>query len=407
MGTDISFVIERKCKNCYIVIMFQFMAVCALGLEKVLGNEIKKAGWSIIESDSGRVFFQGPENVIYSGNLRLRTCDRIFLVPARFKARDFDQLFEGIRAVDWQDYFKKNTRIVIDKVRINYSKLNSQKAVQKVAHKAVYDKLCNLWGMNSLPESGEKCDIRLHLEKDVVTVLLDLSGAPLNRRGYRKDGGEAPIRETLAAALILLMNWKRKIPLHDPFCGSGTFAAEAALYACNAAPGLGRSFGFENLAVFNKDLYKEEWIKAASEIRTDCLYRITGSDISQEAVLRSRLNVEHAMVTAGRALQAIGSDNRLPRPEFIQSDFRDLQAPFEQGMIITNPPYGERLGDREEAIKLYEDMQCLKTNFKGWALGLITLQEDFPVYFGKKEEKKRQVKDGNLETFFFKYNNLG
>ena len=186
MGTDISFVIERKCKNCYIVIMFQFMAVCALGLEKVLGNEIKKAGWSIMESDSGRVFFQGPENVIYSGNLRLRTCDRIFLVPARFKARDFDQLFEGIRAVNWQDYFKKNTRIVIDKVRINYSKLNSQKAVQKVAHKAVYDKLCNLWGMNSLPESGE-IDF---LQGALVHVRAGMVAAPLLVVGRKVlDGG--------------------------------------------------------------------------------------------------------------------------------------------------------------------------------------------------------------------------
>lgn len=398
--------IERICKKCYIVNMFRFLAVCAIGVEKVLGNEIKKSGWSIIESNPGRVLFQGPEAVIYSGNLRLRTCDRIFLVTGKFKAYNFDQLFEEVRNIQWQDYFKKNTKIVIDKVRINHCKLNSQKAVQKIAHKAIYDKLCSVWKMNSLPESGEKSDIRLHLEKDMVTVLLDLSGAPLNRRGYRKDGGEAPIRETLAAALILLMNWKRKIPLHDPFCGSGTFAAEAALYACNAAPGLGRSFGFENLAIYNKAIHQEEWKKAASEIRTDCQYRITGSDISLEAVMRARLNAEHAMVTAGRALQAIGSDNKLIRPEFIQSDFRDLQAPFEEGMLLTNPPYGERLGDKEEAVNLYKDMRILKTNFKNWDLGLITSQEDFPVYFESREDKKKQIKDGNLETFFFRYSKL-
>jgi putative N6-adenine-specific DNA methylase len=254
-----------------------------------------------------------------------------------------------------------------------------------------------------MPESGAQSDVRVYIDKDRVRLLLDLSGAPLHKRGYRIEGGTAPMRETLAASLLQLMGWRRKMPLHDPFCGSGTFVCEAALYAYNVAPGFGRHFAFENLAIF--DAHSEEKVRKeeAAKIRTDCLVRISGSDIDGGAVELSRLNAEHACVLAGRALQLVGSDARLPRPEFTQSDFADLTAPYENGILIGNPPYGERLGDAAEARLLYRRMPVLFERFPGWHSGFITTHTDFESAIGKKAALCKKIKGGNLDTSFYMF----
>jgi len=383
--------------------MFTLVALCAIGAEKVLANEIKKLGYTPIGNALGRVTFTCPEEGLFRSNLCLRTADRVFLQMASFKAYDFDDLFEGIKALHWQDYFKKDVRLVIDKVRTKQSKLSSEHSIQGITHKAIYSKLGDVWKMHSMPETGSESVVRIYIEKDNVLVLLDLSGLPLHKRGYRTEGGIAPLRETVACVLLQLMCWRRKTPLHDPFCGSGTLAAEAALYAYNVAPGFGRRFALENLAIYNQKLALTIRQQEAEKIRPDCVARITGTDIDPVAIERARGNVERACVTAGRALQSIGSDMRVQRPDFEVADFKDIAAPYESGLIITNPPYGERIGDAEQAEALYKEMAVLFDEFRGWDFGFITSNDCFTTAIGKKPQQVKKIKSGNLDTNFYMY----
>jgi len=384
--------------------MITLVALCALGAEKILGNEIKRLGYKPISNAPGRVTYTCDQNGMFRSNLCLRTADRVYLQVAQFKAEDFDTLFEGIQAVNWQDFFTKDSKITIDKVRSHHSKLNSEHSVQGMVQKAVYKKLGSVWHMEVMPESGIESKIRIYIEQDEVIALLDLSGTPLNRRGYRKDGGIAPIRETMAAILLQLMMWRRKTPLHDPFCGSGTIAAEAVLYAYDIAPGFGRRFALESLPIFNAADAEEIKRQEAAKIKPDAIARITGTDIDPSAIENARANVERACVTAGRALQLIGADYRIQRPDFEVSDFADLHAPYDEGMIIANPPYGERLGDAQQADELYQSMASLFVDFPNWQMGFITSHEAFETSIGKKASKKRTLKAGSLDTCFYMYN---
>lgn len=383
--------------------MNNFVALCAVGAEKILGNEIKHLGYKLNGNAPGRVNFFGDDEAVYRTNLCLRTSDRVYLQMAEYPAENFDQLFDGCYRVNWQDYFRKDVRIVVDKVRVYKSKLNSEHSIQGMIQKAIYKKLGEKWHMLTLPESGAECDIRVYLDENKVQILLDTSGEALHKRGYRTDGGIAPLRETTAAILLQQMMWKRKTPLHDPFCGSGTIAIEAALYAFNVAPGLGRHFAFENHTYYNQQKFLEIRKEEASKIRTDVETRITGSDVDPAAVARARLNAEHACVMAGRALQMIGSDNRVPRPDFIESDFADLQAPYDSGLILCNPPYGERLGDAEQAEILYNQMASLFTDFPEWQLGVITSYKKFQECIGRYATQLKSLKAGNLETTLYIY----
>lgn len=383
--------------------MNTLVALCAIGAEKILGNEIKHLGYKLVSNAPGRVSFLGDEKSFYRANLCLRTADRLYLQLAEYDAFNFDELYDGAYEINFQDFFHKDTRIVVDKVRINHSKLNSEHSVQGIVHKAIYSKLGKVWNMQSLPESGEQSDIRVYIEKNKVLILLDLSGLPLHKRGYRTDGGTAPLRETAAAILLQEMMWRRKTPLHDPFCGSGTIPIEATLYAFNVAPGFGRRFALENLQIYNQELETEVREEEAAKIRTDVEVRITGSDIDANAVERAKRNAEHACVMAGKALKSIGRNEHIPRPDFIQSDFAELSAPYEEGILLCNPPYGERLGDAEEAEKLYSKMHSLLLDFPSWNMGFITSNEKFEECFGKKASKSKKLKSGNLDTTFYMY----
>ena len=320
------------------------VALCAVGAEKILGNEIKHYGYKLHSNAPGRVSFFGDDDALFKCNLCLRTADRIYLQLAEYEALDFDSLYDGTYAVSWQDYLKKDSRIVVDKVRSYKSKLNSEHSIQGIIHKAIYSKLGDVWHMKTMPETGFQSDIRVYVDSNKVFVLLDLSGLPLHKRGYRVDSGTAPLRETTAAALLQEMMWRRKTPLHDPFCGSGTIPIEATLYAFNVAPGFGRRFALENLPFYDEKKAEEIRCQEAEKIRTDVEVRITGSDIDPKAIERSKKNAEYACVTAGRALKSIGISRHIPRPDFIQSDFSELAAPYETGLLLMNPPYGERLG---------------------------------------------------------------
>ncbi len=383
--------------------MVELVALCALGAEKILANEIKHLDYKTTGNAHGRVYFMCPEEGMYRANLCLRTADRIYLVLNRFKASDFDALFDGVKNISWQDYFSKDVKVTVDKIRTSGSKLSSEHSVQSIVHKAIYQKLGDVWHMKVLPESGNNADVRVYIEKDEVLVLLDLSGEPLNKRGYRTHGGNAPLRETLASVLIQNMLWRRKIPLHDAFCGSGTILIEAAMYAYNVAPGFGRHFALENLAIFDRKAADEIRKKEAEKIRPEVTARITGTDIDPRAIELARINAEHACVTAGRALQSIGSDARIQRPDFEVADFSAIRAPYPEGMIISNPPYGERLGDAVQAEELYRKMSTLFEAFPDWSMGFITSNENFENCIGKTSEAKRKLKAGNLDTCFYMY----
>ena len=384
--------------------MNTLVALCAVGAEKILGNEIKHLGYKLISNAPGRVTFEGDDDALFRANLCLRTADRLYLQLAQYKAFGFDDLYDGAYAVNWQDFLKKDSRIVVDKVRVYKSKLNSQNSIQGMVHKAIYAKLGDVWHMQTLPETGEESDIRVYVDDNQVYILLDLSGLPLHKRGYRTDGGLAPLRETTAAVLLQEMMWRRKTPLHDPFCGSGTIAIEATLYAFNVAPGLGRRFALENLPIYNAARAEEIRAQEAANIRTDVEVRITGSDIDARAIERSKQNAEHACVMAGRALKSIGISKHIIRPDFVQADFADLSAPYDSGLLICNPPYGERLGELEEVKELYGKMDSLWKDFPGWDLGVITSCDTFQDDFAHNANKIKNFKAGNLDTYFYIYN---
>lgn len=384
--------------------MFTLVALCAVGAERTLSLELKQLGYSPVSNAPGRVVFTSDNSdVLFRANLCLRTADRVYLQLASFHADNFDSLFDGVKSIDWQDYFRKDVRVTIDKVRTHQSKLSSEHTIQSMVHKSIYTKLGEVWHISVLPESGEEATVRIYIEKDIAQVLLDLSGEPLNKRGYRTHGGDAPIRETFAATLLQQMCWRRKTPLHDPFCGSGTFPIEATLYAYNVAPGFGRHFALENLTIYDEKAALHIKQSEAEKIRPECMARITGSDIDPKAIERARINAEHACVTAGRALQLIGSDQRIQRPDFIEASFDSIAAPFDSGLIIANPPYGERLGTSQEAELLYNDMASLFQSFHGWQMGIITAHPNFEKAIGRKATKAKRFKCGNLDTVFYSY----
>lgn len=392
--------------------MAVLLALCAVGAEPILSNELKLLGFKPINRLPGRVFFTSTETEpevlsIMRANFYLRTADRIYCVLQEFEADNFDTLFDTIARLDWQRFFYKDSKITIDKVRTFKSILSSEHAIQKAVHKAICTRLCSAWNMSVLPETGKEYTVRIYIEHNRAYVLLDLSGEPLHRRGYRLSGGAAPMRETLAAVLLQCMQWKRKFPLHDAFCGSGTIPIEAAWFAYNIPPGINRSFAFEDFACYSskkdRQIIEEERRKGALAIRTDCMVRISGSDIDAEAVHRAQINTERACMLAGRALQRIGKDNRIPRPEFIQADYTELEAPYPEGVLLSNPPYGERIGDEAQALALYEKMTGLPQAFRQWRIGFITDKPAFADTFLRAGIvcKKRPLKSGNLNTCLY------
>lgn len=383
--------------------MDTFVALCAVGAEKILGNEIKKLGYKLAGNAPGQVSFTAELDAMYRANMCLRTCDRIYLQLAEYEARNFDDLFEGAYQIAWEDIFRKNARVVVDKVRLHDSRLDSEHSVQGMIHKAIYTRLGDVWHMRSLPESGERVDVRVYVEKDFVKVLLDTSGEALHKRGYRTDGGVAPLRETTAAVLLQEMLWRRKTPLVDPFCGSGTIVGEALLYAHDVAPGIVRDFAFENFVFYDEKRLKKIRLEEAKKIRTDVEVRIAGSDSDEDAIIRAQKNISRACAIAEDALQMIGSDAKIARPEFMVADFADLSAQYEHGLILTNPPYGERLGDAAEAERLYKKMSVLWQNFPAWEFGVITTNKKFQECFGHYASLLKSIKAGNLDTCLYIY----
>ena len=380
--------------------MLEAVALCAVGAEKTVSNELRKLSLAVSEGGFGRVRFRADSDGLYRALMGLRAADRLLLEVTCFKALDFDDLFEGVRREPWEDYIPSGLGLKVAKVRTNRSVLKAETSVQAVVHKAAAERLCAKLKVNRLPENSDEAELRVYIEKDQASVLLDLSGAPLFKRGYRTRGGTAPLRETTAAAIILHSGWRRKFPLYDPFCGAGTIAIEAAMFAWNIAPGIGRRFAIEHLLLGNKKTERRVRDEFLEKIDFTNLVRIGGSDSA--SVAAAQANMEQAITLAGQR-----KPDNLP---FFKVLPMERAAPFTQseeaGFIITNPPYGRRLGDVESAEKTYSEMGKLIANFPGWKLVLICDHPGFESFFGRKADSCREITNGAINSYLYQYEKL-
>ena len=408
------------------------VAFCAIGAEKVVSNELKKlaslgagqaekgppekqAAYTILESGFGRVRFKTDLAGLYRALMSLRAADRLLLEVGTFPAPDFDALFDGTGNIPWEGLIPRSMGLKVGKVRSSASRLKAETSVQAVVHKAAAERLCKQYGVRRLPEPGgaQQAELRVYMEKDTAAILLDLSGESLFKRGYRPAGGIAPLRESTAAAIILLSGWRRKFPLYDPFCGSGTILIEAALYAWDQAPGLGRRFTLSDLAVADKnteEAIRRELLEKIDYSRPVC---ITGSDADEKAVTLARANLRRAMELPKKAFAASGQNveiNCLPMekaaPVKRAGAGNNSAHGTAQGFIITNPPYGNRLGEIEEAEARYAEMASLRASFPGWKLSLISNHKGFESHFGRKADACRLLKSGALDTWLYQYEKL-
>jgi putative N6-adenine-specific DNA methylase len=353
--------------------------------------------------------------------MALRAADRVLLEAGSFPAGDFDALFEGTRAAAWEEWIPRDMGLRVEKVRTSRSALKAETSVQAVVHKAAAERLCAAYGVNRLPQGEKAANLRVYIDKDRVLLLLDLSGAPLFKRGYRPQGGVAPLRETTAAALLQLSLWRRRFSLYDPFCGSGTILAEALLYAWDAAPGLGRRFALADLLIADPAL--EEGVRAGllGQVNFDHDIRIGGSDQDPRAVSLAASTLARVRELAlGRlgpsgelragelrgALPELPGLSALPEPRCLPME--EARSPFAggKGFIITNPPYGRRLGEPGDAEARYAAMGALARGFPGWKLAVITDHPGFESFFGRPADSCREITNGVTRSYFFQYGNL-
>lgn len=369
---------------------FELVVPCHFGLEAVTKREIYDLGYEITRVEDGRVTFEGDEEAVCRANVFLRSAERVLLQVGRFHATTFDELFEGIKALPWEDYIPKDGRFWVTKASSIKSKLFSPSDIQSIAKKAMVERLKQSYHLDWFPEDGASYPVRIFLLKDEVMVTIDSSGESLHKRGYRLMTSKAPLTETLAAALIMLTPWKRDRILVDPFCGSGTFPIEAAMMAANIAPGMTRSFTAQKWTnLIPAELWKETVQEAEEMIDKDVQVDIQGYDIDPEVVKAARENAKRA-----------GVDHMI---HFQQREVANLRHPKKYGFVITNPPYGERLEEKEDLPKLYEQIGKAFEGLDSWSLYMITSYEDTERYIGRKADKNRKIYNGMIKTYFYQF----
>ena len=369
---------------------FELVVPCHFGLEAVTKREIYDLGYEITRVEDGRVTFEGDEEAVCRANVFLRSAERVLLQVGRFHATTFDELFEGIKALPWEDYIPKDGRFWVTKASSIKSKLFSPSDIQSIAKKAMVERLKQSYHLDWFPEDGASYPVRIFLLKDEVMVTIDTSGESLHKRGYRLMTSKAPLTETLAAALIMLTPWKRDRILVDPFCGSGTFPIEAAMMAANIAPGMNRSFTAQKWTnLIPAELWKETVQEAEEMIDKDVQVDIQGYDIDPEVVKAARENAKRA-----------GVDHMI---HFQQREVANLRHPKKYGFVITTPPYGERLEEKEDLPKLYEQIGKAFEGLDSWSLYMITSYEDTERYIGRKADKNRKIYNGMIKTYFYQF----
>jgi len=368
--------------------MLEYTATCLFGLEGLLGEEIESLGYKRTQNMDGRISFIGDLSACARCNIGLRYAERLYVKLGEFRAETFDALFEGTKALPWENFIGRNDVFPVTGHSIK-STLFSVPDCQKIIKKAVSVRLGQKYGLQILPETGIKYRIEFFLFKDMASLMIDLSGTPLHKRGYRPETVAAPIRETLAAAMVKLARPREDVLLWDPFCGSGTIAVEAAMQMCRIAPGIARSFAAETYPQFPQNL----WLQAREEAKAgecrDCAFFAYASDIEPECV-------EIAENAAARA----GVREHI---RFFTEDARAIENPGCRGTIVTNPPYGERLMTLEEAEALYREIGAVWEKFPSWQIYILTPHERFTQLYGRRADKIRKLYNGMIPCFYYQF----
>ena len=368
--------------------VYELYAPCHFGMEAVLKREIIDIGYEISKVEDGRVYFFGDDEAIVRANLWLRTTERVLINVGSFKADTYDELFEKTKAIDWSEYLTKDAKFWVSKASSVKSKLFSPSDIQSIVKKAIVEKMKSIYNISWFQEDGAEYPLRVSIYKDVVILGLDTTGVSLHKRGYRTKVAKAPITETLAAALIMLTPWKKDRILIDPFCGSGTFAIEAAMMAMNMAPGLNREFLSQNWEnMINRKLWYELIDEAREEVDEDVRPDIQAYDVDEAVLKAARENAANAGVSI----------------HIQKRDVSELTHAKKYGFIITNPPYGERLEDKESLPPLYKTLGERFKALDNWSLYMITSYEDCEKYIGRKANKNRKVYNGMIKTYFYQF----
>ena len=370
--------------------MIELVAPCHFGMEAVLKREILDLGYEISQVEDGRVTFLGDLEAVAYANVFLRTTERILIKVGKIHAETFDELFEGTKALPWEDFIPEDGQFWVAKANSIKSKLFSPSDIQSIMKKAMVERLKTVYHRERFEETGAEYPIRVSILKDEVLIGLDTSGVSLHKRGYRQMTAPAPITETLASALILFTPWKKDRILVDPFCGSGTFPIEAAMLAANMAPGMKRHFlaeKWENLIpICHFQDAKEE---AADLVDLSVETDIQGYDIDGEIIKAARANAKMA-----------GVDHLI---HFQQRPVSELSHPKKYGFVITNPPYGERLEEKKNLPALYKEMGDAFRRLDSWSEYVITAYEDAEKYIGRKADKNRKIYNGMMKTYFYQF----
>ena len=366
----------------------EITVTCASGVEKVLKSELNRLGYQDVPAINGALTFSGDLNAVAKCNLNLRTADRVYIKIATFTAEDFDCLYEGTKSVRWEDYLPIDSKILVNGKSVK-SKLFALSACQSIIKKAIVDRLGEKYKVNRLLENGADYFIEFAILKDQVTLLLNTSGVGLHKRGYRDLVGIAPIKETLASALLLLSDFYYKNPFADPFCGSGTIALEAGLIALNIAPGIFRSFSFNGWKNFDKKIFDLAIEEARDKEQRDRQICISGSDIDPKAIKLAKRHAERA-----------GLKEKI---NFNVCDVKKFENFEKCGTIVTNPPYGERVYDKEEAEECYRSLGKVYKNLEDWSLFVITSAKNFERQFGKRADRERKLFNSNKECRYYYY----
>ncbi|MCR5102353.1 MAG: class I SAM-dependent RNA methyltransferase [Butyrivibrio sp.] len=369
---------------------FEIVCPCHFGLEAVLKREIIDLGYDITESVDGRITFAGDADAVVRANIGLRSAERVLVKIGSFHAETFEDLFQGTKALPWEEFIPKNGKFWVKKAASVKSKLFSPSDIQSIMKKAMVERLKEKYNVSWFDEDGESFPVRVFLMKDEVTVTLDSTGDSLHKRGYRRLESKAPIAENLAAALIMLTPWKEDRILVDPFCGSGTFPIEAAMMAAGIAPGLNRSFTAESWKhIITPENWKDVRDEAREEIKLDLNVDIQGYDVDPEMTEIARIN-------AGKA----GVEKMI---HFQTRSVSELSHRKKYGFIITNPPYGERIGEKNELADLYKTIGERYKALDSWSMYMITGFENAEKYMGIKASKNRKIYNGMMKTYFYQF----
>lgn len=370
--------------------MIQLVATCLFGLEKLLGEELDALGYRRLDTLDGRIVFEAPETAIAACNIRLRYAERVLVLQSRFRAVTFEALFQGTKAVAWEDWIGREGAFPVKGHSVK-SALFSIPDCQKIIKKATADRLASVYHMQRLPETGALYPIEFLILRDEVFLMLDTTGVTLHKRGYRTQAGIAPLRETLAAAMVRMSRPREEVWLVDPLCGSGTIAIEAALLTSHIAPGLGRHFTAEASGILPQTVWEAERAAARAEIQPSRM-PIYASDLDASCVELARENARRAGVA--------------DRIQFRVADVRTFRSPEAgaRGTIVTNPPYGERLGDLKQARDLAAAMGTqFRREIPVWQLYIITSDEQYEQFFGRRADKVRRLYNGMIRCGFYQF----